>query len=187
MAMTLREMKQKTLRLIEEIDTNETLTSDPDIAEKLNDVINQIMFEVCRIKKTLAHDVRMVASGEIFDMLTLDRFYQLKSIRCTDEDGDSVEFEQMDNLLIFEENAEVKLFYYVLPEPITHDTSDDYEFDLMADVLEIMPYGIAADLLKSDVSTNYGQVYAKRYEELKRTLDPRYSLGMVTFEGGVDI
>ena len=57
----------------------------------------------------------------------------------------------------------------------------------MADVLEIMPYGVAADLLKSDVSSNYGQMYAKRYEELKQTLDPRYSLTMVSCEGGIDI
>ena len=181
--MTLKEMKQKVLRLIEEIDTSDKLTSDPDIAEKLNDVINQIMFELCRIKKRLAHEKIEVAAGDVFDMLTLERFYQLKMVRCEDE----VSFEQIDNLLIFEENAEVKLFYYVLPEPITYDTADTYEFDVMADVLEIMPYGIAADLLKSDVSTNYGQVYAQRYAELKQMLDPRYSLGMVTFEGGVDI
>lgn len=182
--MTLKEMKQKSLRLIEEISEEEVdLTSDPDIAEKLNDVINQIMFELCRIKKTLSHITVDVVAGDVFDMLTLERFYQLKMIRCKDE----VSFEQMDNLLIFEEDAEVKLFYYVLPEPITHDTEDTYEFDVMADVLEIMPYGIAADLLKSDVSTNYGQAYAQRYAEMKQMLDPRYSLGMVTFEGGVDI
>lgn len=186
--MTLKEMKKKALRLIEEISEEEkNLTSDPDIAVKLNDVTNQIMFELCRIKKTLAHEKVEVTAGEVFDMKTLERFYQMKAIRCENVYGDTVGFEQMDNLIIFEENATVKFFYYVLPEPITSDTADSYEFDVMADVLEIMPYGIAADLLKSDVSTNYGQVYAKRYEELKQTLDPRYSLGMVTFEGGVDI
>ena len=100
--MKLKEMKQKVLRLIEEIDTSEKLTSDPDIAEKLNDVINQIMFELSRIKKKLAHDERSVVAGEIFDMLTLERFYQLKAIRCVNEHGEFVGFEQMDNLLIFE-------------------------------------------------------------------------------------
>lgn len=186
--MTLKEMKQKSLRLIEEISEEEVnLTSDPDIAAKLNDVINQIMFELCRIKKTLTHDKIDVTAGDVFDMLTLERFYQLKAIRCENEHGEYVGFEQMDNLLIFEENATVKLFYYVLPEPITRETEDTYVFDVMADILEIMPYGIAADVLKSDVSTSYGQVYAQRYAEMKQMLDPRYSLGMVTFEGGVDI
>lgn len=186
--MKLREMKQKSLRLIEEIDTSEKLTSDTDIAEKLNDVINQVMFELCRIKKKLVREDMNVVAGEVVDLLTLEHFYQLKAMRCRKEDIEvSVRFEQIDNLITFEEDTTVRFFYYVLPEPITYDTSDDYEFDVMADVLEIMPYGVAADLLKSDVSTNYGQIYAKRYEELKQTLDPRYALGMVSFEGGFDI
>ena len=33
-----------------------------------------------------------------------------------------------------------------------------------------MVYGVAADILKSDVSSNYGQVYAQRYSELKQEL-----------------
>ena len=48
-----------------------------------------------------------------------------------------------------------------------------------------MPYGVAADLLKSDVSAEYGAVYATRYESMKQELDPRYSMPMITFEGGV--
>ena len=55
------------------------------------------------------------------------------------------------------------------------------------DVLEIMPYGIAADLLKSDVSSEYGSVYATRYESLKQMLDPRYQMTSVYIEGGVDV
>ena len=50
--MFLTQMKKKALRLIEEISTDETkLTDDPDIEAKLNDVINQIMFELCRLKR----------------------------------------------------------------------------------------------------------------------------------------
>ena len=185
--MTLKEQKQKALRLIEEISEGENLTGDPDIEEKLNDVINQIMYELCRIKKTLAHEKKNVIAGEVFDLKTLERFYQLKALRCKNNDDEDVSFEQMDNLIIFREDGVASLFYYVLPEPITYDTEDTYVFDLPADVLEIMPYGVAADLLKSDVSTNYGSVYAQRYAELKQMLDPRYSLGSISFEGGVDI
>ena len=48
-----------------------------------------------------------------------------------------------------------------------------------------MPYGIAADLLKSDVSAEYGNIYAVRYENMKQLLDPRYNMPSITFEGGV--
>ena len=50
-----------------------------------------------------------------------------------------------------------------------------------------MPYGVAGDLLKSDVSNQYGQIYANRYAELKSQLDPRYSLGSIYIDGGIDV
>ena len=46
-----------------------------------------------------------------------------------------------------------------------------------------MPYGIAADLLKSDISASYGQVYANRYEQMLQRLDPRYHTGSFYIEG----
>ena len=53
-------------------------------------------------------------------------------------------------------------------------------------MLEIMPYGIAADLLKSDVSAEYGNVYANRYEAMKNQLDPRFQMSSIHVEGGFD-
>ena len=55
------------------------------------------------------------------------------------------------------------------------------------DALEILPYGVAADLLKSDVSNNYGEIYSKRYETMLQRLDPRYSMGSIYIDGGIDI
>jgi hypothetical protein len=48
-----------------------------------------------------------------------------------------------------------------------------------------MPYGVAADLLKSDVSAEYGAIYATRYKEMLQMLDPRYQMNSITIEGGV--
>jgi hypothetical protein len=67
------------------------------------------------------------------------------------------------------------------------DTDDDYKFELSTDVLEIMPYGVAADLLKSDVSSQYGSIYAARYGELLNQLDPRYGTGSVLLDGGFGV
>ena len=50
-----------------------------------------------------------------------------------------------------------------------------------------MPYGVAADLLKSDVSTQYGAVYANRYEAMLQRLDPRNHMTSVYIEGGVSV
>ena len=76
---------------------------------------------------------------------------------------------------------------FVYPESITAKTKDSYEFEVSPDVLEVMVYGIAGDLLKSDVSSGYGAVYTNRYESMKQMLDPRYQVGSIRIEGGVDI
>ena len=79
-----------------------------------------------------------------------------------------------------------RIFYYVYPEQINEDTEDDFKFDLSTDVLEIMPYGVAGDLLKSDVSSQYGAVYTARYREMINELDPRYSMGSVYISEGIN-
>ena len=180
--MTLLEMKKKVLQLIEEIDTeNEKLTSDPDIEAKLNSVINQVQFEVARMRKIPAYKEMEIEQKQVFDLNTLERFYQLRLLRFT---GD---YELLENLVAFSEAGIAVFYYYVLPEVITDETPDTYVFDLPQDALEIIPYGVASDILKSDASTSYGAVYTQRYETMLQRLDPRYSMASITIEGGVDI
>ena len=50
-----------------------------------------------------------------------------------------------------------------------------------------MPYGVAADLLKSDVSSQYGSIYAARYQQLLNELDVRYSTGSLTLSEGIEV
>lgn len=181
--MYLKEMKEKTLRLIEEINPeSELLTDDPDIAQKINDVINQIMFELARIKKISAYETLDVKANEEIELeKELKNFYQLEVIK-------DVEYESFGNFIIPKEDGTARVFYYKYPKRISSESKDEeYKFELSDDVLEIMPYGVAADLLKSDVSNQYGTIYAKRYEELKQGLDPRYTQASYTIEGGIDI
>lgn len=178
--MTLTEMKKKVLRLIEEINPeSELLTDDPDIANKINDVINQIQNELSRIKKIPARDEFEVQKDEEMDFSDIDKnLYQLNIVK-------GVSNTIVGNTVIFEDEGTAKVFYYKYPKQITFDTlGDEFKFELSTDVLEIMPYGVAGDLLKSDISANYGQVYSNRYEQLKQQLDPRYHTGSISFEGG---
>jgi len=179
--MTLLEIKKKVLQLIEEISDDTNLTNDPDIKAKLNSVINQVQFELARMKKIPAYKEVEVKEREVFDMNTLDNFYQLRLLRFIGE------YDMIENLVTFNEEGTAGFYYYKYPEAITDETPDTYEFELSQDALEILPYGVASDLLKSDVSTNYGAIYSQRYETMLQRLDPRYSMGSITFEGGVDI
>lgn len=187
--MTLEEMKKKYLALIEELNPNSAqLTDDPDIAAKQNAVVNQVMFEMARHKKIPKYVEMAVAKGDTITFEDIEKecgyeIYQLNlvcGVNYTSKANGTV-------LKILEDGtAEIDVFVY--PERITEKTKDKgYEFELSPDVLEIMPYGIAADLLKSDVSAEYGAIYANRYRELLETLDPRYQMNSITIDGGVMI
>jgi hypothetical protein len=82
--------------------------------------------------------------------------------------------------------AEIDLFVY--PERIESKTKNNaYEFELSNDILEVMPYGVAGDLLKSDVSADYGAKYSVRFMEMLERLDSRYQMPAYVVEGGVDV
>lgn len=186
--MTLKEMKESVLNLIEEINPDsETLTDDPDIAAKINDVVNMVMFEMARIKKIPDYIEMEVKENEIIrfmDISNINGFevYQLDNVKGVDH-----ELKAKGTVIKVLEEGVAEIEYFRYPVKITKDTTDEYEFELSQDVLEIMPYGIAGDLLKSDVSANYGTVYSQRYEAMKQSLDPRYSTGSIVIEGGVEI
>ena len=180
--MTLLEIKKKVLQLIEEISPNNAnLTDDPDIKAKLNSVINMVQFELARMKKIPAYVQREVKAGEVVDMNTLENFYQLRLIRFAGG------FEAIEDMATFMEDGTADIYYYRYPVAITDSTPDSYEFELSLDALEILPFGVAGDLLKSDVSAQYGAIYSQRYETMLQRLDSRYSLGGISFENGIDI
>ena len=187
--MTLYEMKQKVLALIEELNPqSELLTDDPDIASKINAVINQILFEMCRIKKIPKYVEIPVNDGDLLSFETLETSVGLPVYQLCLVGGVKHEIKAGGTVIKVKESGTAEIEVYVYPERIDSKTKDTaYEFEVSDDVLEVMPYGIAADLLKSDVSAEYGSIYATRYEQLKQMLDPRYIMSMVTVEGGIDI
>ena len=172
--MTLGEIKKKALALIEELDNdNTTLTADEDIQKKLNYIVNQVQNELARFKKIPAREIVEITENNLeYDLNDLDLFYQIQVIR-------GLEAEIFGTTAMFKETGTADVRYYKYPTQVNAETPDKQKLDLTIDLLEIMPYGIAADLLKSDVSNNYGQVYANRYQEMIQSLDPRHSLGSI--------
>lgn len=183
--MKLLEMKKEVLRLIEEISEDaDKLTEDLDIEKKLNSVINLIMLELARIKRIPARiNKDMDKENLIFDMRDLENFFQLHSVIFLDKNGEEKEIDMFESIIEAPCEGTLKLKYYKYPKRITKETNDEeYSFELSEDALGIMPYGVAADLLKNDVSSQYGKIYAEKYESMKQMLDPRYSVGMIYIE-----
>lgn len=186
--MTLSEMKKKTLALIEELNPDiKDLTEDPDIAAKLNYVTNQIMFEVARIKKIPKYVEISVSAGDLITLEDISRECGY-DVYQRDKTSGARHLERASGTVIKAlEDGVLEIDCFVYPERITEKTKDSYEFELFDDALEVMPYGIAAHLLKSDESAEYGTVYESTYRTMLQQLDPRYALTGVSIEGGVYI
>ena len=179
--MTLGDLKDNVLRLIEEYSEKaQGHTDDVDIRNKINVVVNSIMFEICELKKIVNKNSISVEKDEIIDLSDkLDNYRQLIKII-------GVKFDILKKFVTFLEKGTANIFYYKNPTPITSNTDDSYIFELSDELFPIMENGIAAKLLENDVSANYGQVYLNKYKEALQLLDPREDTGIIEIEGGID-
>lgn len=197
--MTLKEMKIKTFSLIEEYYPQlNGMAEDEDVLNKINSSINQIQMDLMKYRKISAYaDVEVARNDEktIFISDIVDDLYQLNVISF---DKTTV-YELIDaNTLVLPDDFEgtFRIYYYKYPklakltfvsddERKKHD--DSYKFELDNLLLEIMPYGIAADLLKMDMISGYGKYFYERYLEMKNSIDPRKTSGMIRIVGGIDV
>lgn len=183
--MTLNEMDKKVLSLIEELNPNsEYLTDDPDIQAKKRYVTNQIMYELARIKKIPKYVEMEVSAGDLVTFADIEKECGYEPFQISLVCGVNHIPKASNTVLKILESGTAEIDVFVYPERITDTTKGTYEFELSADALEVMPYGIAADLLKSDISAEYGSVYGTRYESMKQQLDPRYAMPSIYIEGG---
>lgn len=188
MAMTRLEMKKKVLSLIEELNPeSEFLTDDPDIESKYNFVENQIAYELSRVKKIPKYAEIDVNEGDTVTFENIENSVGYEVYQLGTVSGVNYTPKADGTVLKILESGRAEINCYVYPERITDKTPLSFEYELSADVLEIMPYGIAGDLLKSDVSAEYGSIYSTRYETMMQRLDPRYQMTSIYIEGGVSI
>ena len=209
--MTLKDMKIKTFSLIEEYYPELAgLAEDEDVLNKINGVVNQIQMDLMKLRKLNGVQEIEIDSEDdktINLKSTISDLYQLRKIDI------DVEYSMPnEDILVLPEDytGTFSVYYYKYPalvelepeentseeenegtgseeETETEPTYDEsFTFDLDADLLEIMPYGIAADLLKMDMISNYGKYFYERYLEMKKGIDPRRTSGNVQIVGGVE-
>lgn len=197
--MTLKEMKIKVFSLIEEYYPEKTnLAEDEDVLNKINGVINQIQMDLMKYRKISANTTIEVGESDdkiinikdyISDCYQINRFYFKNDIDYEMPDDDTL-------ILPSDFTGEFTIYYYKYPELTELIFKDDnarqkhdiiYEFELDDVLLEIMPYGVAADLLKLDMISNYGRDFYNRYMELKNNIDTRKNTGVFRVVGGLDV
>ena len=193
--MTLKEMKIKVFSLIEEYYPNlKEMAEDEDVLNKINGVINQIQLDLMPYRKLTDNTTIEVAQDDDKTINLKDYIedmYQLNKIVFND--AVSYDMPDDDTIILPEDyEGEFTIYYYKYPElvelePSTENYDNTYEFELDNILLEIMPYGVAADLLKMDMISNYGRYFYERYLEMKNRIDSRKSNGIIAFEGGIDV
>lgn len=193
--MKLKEMKVNTFSLIEEYYPElKNLAEDADVINKINSVVNNVSMDLMKLKKIPASEVVDVTNNKVINLrkeIGTD-FYQLNKVVGVDS------YDMIDDITIKlpeDFKGKITLYYYKYPDMVkTTFKNDDerrmeddtFEFDLDPDVLHVMPYGIASDLLKMDMISGYGRYFYERYMELKNGIDRRRTAGMVYSEGGCD-
>ena len=201
--MTAKEMKIKTFSLIEEYYPEKAeLADDQDVIYKINGVINSIMLDLMKYRKIpTKYSYTLNENNKTLALSSIPDFYQLNTI--PDIEYDVVgNFEIVFNTEDLKLPKEITIYYYKYPSlmdltfeatstPTKEEASAEYdesfEIELDLDLQEIMPYGIASDLLKNDMISGYGRYFYERYNELKGLIDSRKTQGMATISGGIDI
>ena len=192
--MTLKEMKQKTFSLIEEYYPElAEMAEDNDVLLKINGVVNGISMELMPYKKIPAIATITITKEDEHSIKLkekIDDLFQVKKIS-----GIDAEYVFEDLIQVPEDfEGDITVYYYKYPNqvelnPVEPNPSydDTFVFDLDPVLLEVMPYGIAADLLKMDMISSYGKYFYERYRELKQQIDSRLASGVIEFVGGVEL
>ena len=180
--MTLNELRKKVYKLIEEYSENSTgYTDDTDYRAKFNTCANIVQNELAKITDKVTREIMEVTEGEeIVLSEDLERFRLLKKIT-------GVDFDIEDEYVTFKETGTATIYYYQRKKQIKEDTDDNFKLDFDDQTLDCMIYGVASEILKNDVSSNYGAYFTSRYNELKQQLDPRSSQGTFKIVGGVNV
>jgi hypothetical protein len=180
--MTLGELRKKVYEVIEELNPDLTsYTDDSDYEAKFNTCANIVQNELAKITDKVTREIIEVTEGEeIVLSEDLERFRLLKKIT-------GVDFDIEDEYVTFKETGIATIYYYQRKKQIKEDTDDNFKLDFDDQTLDCMIYGVASEILKNDVSSNYGAYFTSRYNELKQQLDPRSSQGTFKFVGGVNV
>lgn len=193
--MYLKDLKNIAMQLIDEYSESKEPTEDEEIKQKLNGLFNTALFEVAEIKKiekVFEFKNEEVVDEEYKSIGLPDDFMQEKKLRYFTTNNHSLKYYIQKDKLKIHKNClgKFELEYYAIPEEITEDNAEDYEFELDLDAQMALPYYVASSVLMSDVSANYTAFEAKynaKIEQLMRSAQDKKDTSTITINSIVNI
>lgn len=187
--MNLGDNKKIMLGLIEEYSpTNQYLTDDEDIKNRLNLVYApnyQYLAQIKKILKTKIITINETTDTTVENSLPMD-LYQFKRLVALDSNNNRIspEYDIIGKkIYIKQKEGKYIIEYYAYPIEITLDTKDNFELEIEQDAQALLPYLVANDILKVDPSADYTAFYAEYQKRLER-LDNRNTLSSAEVEEG---
>lgn len=189
--MTLEENKKITLGLIEEYSpTNQYLTDDEDIRDRLNLVYApnyQYISQIKRILKTKTIIITETSDKTIENSLPMD-MYQFKRLVALDSNNEriSAEYDIIGKkIYIKQKEGKYIIEYYAYPTDINLDTEDDFTLEIDKDAQNTLPYLVANDILKVDPSADYTAFYREFQSRMDMLLNTKNVMASAEVEEGI--
>lgn len=164
--MTWEQAKTQIYALLEEYNANAAnLTDDDDIADRIPQLFfssYQEMSQIKKIVKTSVLDRSLNGTTTYYREYELpEDFYMMKNMTFVDEDTEKPlvnceYFIRGESSIVIDDldKGKVYLEYYAFPTIIDGDTEDDFELEIDNDATIIACYSVAADILKTDPSSD---------------------------------
>ena len=176
--MTLLENKKMFLALVDEYAPDNTeLTEDDDIPVKyknLYGVAYQRLADMKTTLKTKNYSITATTGTTGYEEYSLPEYKQLKNVYVLDENNNKIsgDYYFLGDKKIMISNSKTATYvveYVPWLEIITEDTDDDFELEIDQDLQTVLPYIVAADLLKTDPSANY-VAFEKEYMSMMQNI-----------------
>lgn len=169
--MTLGEGKDKVYMLLDEHSAGGTIEHDVDIEAKLNFFFDIAQKEVAKLQHILkSRKITPVAGKEEYalpgDMMSVYRIWRGERVATS-------RYRFWGGKLVIPDSdvgQTITLEYFAVPETITRETPDEYEFELREDGCNALPYYVAAQQLLPDLVMDYSGML-QMYQLCLQTLD----------------
>ena len=171
--MTLKEAKDKALKLMDEYSSRGTPSEDPDLKLKLNDFFDIAQKHMAQIKKIPREYMVPVIQADIETQYEMpEDFMSFSGMLVNGKHGNIGRW--MGSVLILPPRApDVVVQYSAYPQTIGANTLETYKFEISKDAQEAMPYWVAAQpLIAEPFVIDYKDLMAM-YDRMVANLETR--------------
>lgn len=155
--MTLGDGKRKVLMLLDEYSSGGELTEDEDINLKMNDLFDIAQKDVAQWQGIVRRaSVTLDGTGEEDLPADVGRV-----LRLTKDGKRAKGYEIIDGKILYhaDDTSTLTLDYIAVPQTITPETEDTYEFEVSEDAANCLPFFVAAQQIIPDLVVDYGAFY----------------------------